>query len=78
MQLTTLGASYSPLTAEGRVLSLLLAIFAFTLGGYVTAALASLSCSKTGSRGRSLSGVDPVTPAGTVIPRGGHRCADHA
>lgn len=42
MQLTTLGAPYSPVTAEGRVLSLLLAIFAFTLWGYVTATLASL------------------------------------
>ena len=41
MLLTTMGSSYWPVTAEGRVLCLLLSIYAFTVFGYVTASLAS-------------------------------------
>jgi voltage-gated potassium channel len=41
MTLTTLGAPYAPETAEGRTLTLLLALYAFSVFGYVTATLAS-------------------------------------
>jgi voltage-gated potassium channel len=41
MILTTMGSEYWPRTAEGRVLCLLLALYAFAVFGYVTAALAS-------------------------------------
>ncbi|RYG24108.1 two pore domain potassium channel family protein [bacterium] len=41
MTLTTLGGSYAPATTEGRTLTLLLALYAFSVFGYVTATLAS-------------------------------------
>jgi len=41
MLLTTLGSDYWPHTGEGRVLCLLIAMYAFAVFGYVTAALAS-------------------------------------
>lgn len=41
MIMTTMGSEYWPRTGEGRVLCLLLAIYAFTVFGYVTAALAT-------------------------------------
>ena len=41
MLLTTLGSDYWPRSAEGRVLCLLIAMYAFAVFGYVTAALAS-------------------------------------
>jgi voltage-gated potassium channel len=41
MVMTTLGSGYSPQTVEGRLLTLLLALYAFAIFGYVTAALAS-------------------------------------
>lgn len=41
MMMTTLGSSYWPETAEGRVLAFLLALYAFTMFGYVTATLAT-------------------------------------
>ncbi|HYX37102.1 MAG TPA: ion transporter [Oligoflexus sp.] len=41
MVMTTMGTDYSPKTAEGRILCLLLAIYAFSVFGYVTATLAS-------------------------------------
>lgn len=42
MIMTTMGSEYWPQTAEGRVLALLLALYAFAVFGYVTAAVASL------------------------------------
>ncbi|MCC6494207.1 MAG: potassium channel family protein [Pirellulales bacterium] len=42
MLMTTSGSDYWPRTAEGRILCFLLAVYAFTVFGYVTAALASL------------------------------------
>lgn len=42
MLLTTLGSGYWPQTVEGRVLTWLLALFAFSVFGYVTATLASV------------------------------------
>jgi voltage-gated potassium channel len=42
MLLTTLGSEYWPQTAEGRILTWLLALFAFAIFGYITATIASL------------------------------------
>ena len=41
MIMTTLGSQYWPQTAEGRVLCVILALYAFGVFGYVTAALAT-------------------------------------
>ena len=41
MIMTTMGTEYWPRTAEGRALCLMLALYAFTVFGYVTASLAS-------------------------------------
>jgi voltage-gated potassium channel len=41
MIMTTLGSQYAPQTVEGRLLTLLLAVYAFAVFGYFTAALAS-------------------------------------
>ena len=41
MILTTMGSDFWPLTAEGRVLCVILALYAFGVFGYVTAALAT-------------------------------------
>ena len=41
MLMTTMGSAYWPRTAEGRVLCLILAIYAFAVFGYVTATLAT-------------------------------------
>ena len=41
MLLISMGTSYWPQTAEGRVLCFLLAVYGFAMFGYVTAALAS-------------------------------------
>lgn len=41
MVMTTMGSDYFPRTAEGRLLCLLLAVYAFAVFGYVTATLAT-------------------------------------
>lgn len=41
MIMTTMGTDYWPITAEGRLLCLFLALYAFAVFGYVTATLAS-------------------------------------
>lgn len=41
MMLTTMGSDYFPTSSEGRLLSLLLAIYGFAVFGYVTAMVAS-------------------------------------
>jgi voltage-gated potassium channel len=41
MVMTTLGSDYFPHTVPGRVLCFLLAVFAFSIFGYITAAIAS-------------------------------------
>ncbi len=41
MLLTTMGSDYWPRTTEGRLLCLLLAVYAFAVFGYVTAAIAA-------------------------------------
>lgn len=42
MMLTTMGSDYFPRTTEGRILALLLAVYAFAIFGYITATVASL------------------------------------
>jgi voltage-gated potassium channel len=41
MIMTTMGSAYWPQTAEGRVLCVVLALYAFGVFGYVTATLAT-------------------------------------
>jgi len=41
MVITTLGGNDTPITPEGRLLAVMLAVYAFTVFGYVTATLAS-------------------------------------
>ena len=53
MILTTMGSEYWPRTAEGRLLCLFLAIYGFTIFGYVTATLASLFLAHDATRARS-------------------------
>ena len=53
MTLTTMGADYFPLTPEGRVLGLLLAIYGFAVFGYVTASIASFFVARDAEEGES-------------------------
>ncbi|MEO5580016.1 MAG: ion transporter [Gemmatimonadaceae bacterium] len=46
MVLTTMGSTYFPKTVEGRALCILLALYAFTVFGYVTATLATFFLSR--------------------------------
>lgn len=46
MIMTTIGSDYWPRTAEGRILTLMLSIYAFSIFGYITAAFASLLVGK--------------------------------
>jgi voltage-gated potassium channel len=41
MLLTTLGSEYWPKTAEGRILTFLMSVYAFAIFGYITATIAS-------------------------------------
>ena len=41
MIMTTLGSEYWPQTPEGRVLCIILSLFAFAVFGYITAAIAT-------------------------------------
>lgn len=51
MVITTMGSEYWPQTAEGRILCLLMALYAFAIFGYITATLAILFLGKeTGRR----------------------------
>jgi len=52
MIMTTMGSQYWPQTAEGRVLCVFLALYAFGIFGYVTAALATFFV------GRDADGID--------------------
>ena len=52
MLLTTMGSEYWPQTAEGRLLCLLLALYAFAIFGYVTAAIAAYFVGKDFARGQ--------------------------
>lgn len=50
MIMTTLGSEYWPRTAEGRILCVLLAVYAFAVFGYVTASLASFFIGRDAER----------------------------
>lgn len=50
MIMTTLGSEYWPRTPEGRILCVLLAIYAFAVFGYVTASLASFFIGRDAER----------------------------
>lgn len=53
MVMTTLGSDYFPHTAPGRILCLLLSIFAFSIFGYITAAVSSYFINKDADDKRS-------------------------
>lgn len=53
MIMTTLGTEYWPRTPEGRFLCLLLALYAFTVFGYVTASLATFFIGREAEAGDS-------------------------
>lgn len=46
MIMTTIGSAYWPVTPEGRVLAFALSVYAFSIFGYITAALASMLVGK--------------------------------
>ncbi len=50
MIMTTLGSEYWPRTAEGRLLCVMLALYAFAVFGYVTASLASFFIGRDAER----------------------------
>jgi len=50
MIMTTMGSSYWPVTAQGRILCVLLALYAFAAFGYVTATLASYFIDRDAAR----------------------------
>lgn len=66
MLLTTLGAGYEPLTPEGRVLAFLLALFAFSVFGYLTATLASLFVRQDREEEGALGASDAPAPPGVA------------
>lgn len=51
MTLTTMGADFFPVSPEGRVLGLLLAIYGFAVFGYVTASIASFFVARDAEEG---------------------------
>lgn len=53
MVMTTMGSQYWPLTLEGRVLCVLLALYAFGVFGYVTATLASFFIGRDAEHGEA-------------------------
>ena len=55
MMMTTMGSETWPATSEGRVLCLLLALYAFTVFGYVTATLATFFIGRDEEHKRSRS-----------------------
>ena len=61
MLMTTYGAGYEPQTIEGRVLAFILALYAFTVFGYVTATLATFFI------GRDAENPDAELPSAAMI-----------
>jgi len=53
MLLTTMGSEYWPRTPEGRLLCLLIALYAFAVFGYVTAAIAAYFVGKDNAEDRT-------------------------
>ena len=50
MIMTTMGSAYWPETAEGRVLCVVLALYAFAVFGYLTATIASFFVARDAER----------------------------
>jgi len=62
MIMTTMGSQYWPQTPEGRVLCVILALYAFGVFGYVTAALATFFVGRDADRGDAeLAGAKQLT-----------------
>ncbi|HYC50570.1 MAG TPA: ion transporter [Gemmatimonadaceae bacterium] len=66
MILTTMGSDYWPQTGEGRILCVLLALYAFAVFGYVTAALASFFIGRDADAGTH----DPCDPRVAALQAG--------
>jgi len=61
MIMTTLGSGYWPVTSEGRVLCIILSLYAFSVFGYVTAALATFLVGREAGGGQGeLPGVKSI------------------
>ena len=61
MIMTTMGSQYWPTTLEGRVLCVVLALYAFAVFGYVTAALATFFVGRDAAdTGAELAGADAI------------------
>jgi voltage-gated potassium channel len=56
MLMTTMGSAYWPQTMEGRILCVLLALYAFAVFGYVTALLASYFVGRDAAAGQHVTG----------------------
>jgi voltage-gated potassium channel len=62
MLMTTLGSDYWPQTPEGRILCFLLALYAFTIFGYVTATLATFFLDRDAESGDAeIAGQSTIT-----------------
>ena len=59
MMMTTMGSSYYPQTVGGQIICFLLAVFAFSIFGYITAAIASYFVHKDASDAASESPAQP-------------------
>ena len=62
MLVTTVGSEYWPKTPEGRILCVLLAIYAVTVFGYLAASLASFFVERDAAARRSMSSTAPAHP----------------
>ena len=61
MVMTTMGSQYWPQTGEGRLLCLLLSLYAFAVFGYVTATLATYFVGRDAERADAgLAGADQI------------------
>lgn len=67
MLLTTMGSEYWPHTAEGRLLALLLALYAFAVFGYLTASIASFFVGRDQTAGQQ--GEEEAVPAQAALTR---------
>lgn len=60
MMMTTMGSEYWPQTPEGRLLCLLLALYAFAVFGYVTATIASFFVARDVEEDRERNPIDAL------------------
>jgi len=70
MIMATLGSEYWPKTPEGRILCVILALYAFSVFGYVTAALATFLVGREAEQDEGeLAGAKSVTALRQEIAR---------